>query len=70
MCVTGVPYIPRKMMSMSSPRLEISNDGDKWTIRTISMIRTIELIFMLGEEYEEHMPAGVTLKVFVYSLYF
>lgn len=51
------------MMIMSSPRLEISNDGDKWTIRTISMIRTAEITFTLGEEYEEHMPNGVTLKV-------
>ncbi|XP_017790990.1 PREDICTED: fatty acid-binding protein 12-like isoform X1 [Habropoda laboriosa] len=58
----GVPYIPRKMMCMSSPRLEILNDSDKWTIRTISMIRTVEVTFTLGEEYEEHMPAGVTLK--------
>ena len=58
----GVPYIPRKMMSMSHPQLQISNDGDKWTIRTISMIRTVELTFTLGEEYEEYMAAGVTLK--------
>ncbi|XP_012138901.1 fatty acid-binding protein isoform X2 [Megachile rotundata] len=58
----GVPYIARKMMSMTSPRLEISNDGDKWTIRTISMIRTVEIVFTPGEEYEEHMPSGVTLK--------
>ncbi|XP_031843562.1 fatty acid-binding protein isoform X3 [Nomia melanderi] len=58
----GVPYIPRKMMCMSSPQLEILNEGDKWTIRTISMIRTNELTFTLGEEYEEHMPGGVTLK--------
>lgn len=58
----GVPYIPRKMMCMTSPRLEILNDDDKWTLRTISMIRTTEVTFSLGEEYEEHMPAGVTLK--------
>ena len=58
----GVPYIPRKMMSMSHPQLQITNDGDKWTIRTISMLRTVELTFTLGEEYEEYMPAGVTLK--------
>ena len=49
-------------MSMSHPQLQISNDGDKWTIRTISMIRTVELTFTLGEEYEEYMAAGVTLK--------
>ncbi|XP_006610492.1 sodium/calcium exchanger regulatory protein 1-like [Apis laboriosa] len=58
----GVPYIPRKLMCMSSPRLEISNDDDKWTIRTITMIRMAEVTFTLGEEYEEYMPTGVILK--------
>lgn len=58
----GVPYIPRKLMCMSSPQLEISNNDDKWTIRTITMIRMAEVTFTLGEEYEEHMPAGVILK--------
>jgi len=59
----GVPYIPRKMMSMTSPRLEIlKSEDDKWTIRTITMMRTIELTFKIGEEFEETMPAGVTLK--------
>ncbi|XP_050586324.1 sodium/calcium exchanger regulatory protein 1-like isoform X2 [Bombus affinis] len=58
----GVPYIPRKIISMSSPRLEISNDCDKWTIRTISMIRTTEITFTLGEEYEECMPTGIIMK--------
>lgn len=66
----GVPFIPRKMMCMSNPRLEISNDGDKWTIRTITMIRTAEATFTLNEEYEEHMPAGVVLKVLLFLYYF
>ncbi|XP_015603131.2 fatty acid-binding protein homolog 5 [Cephus cinctus] len=58
----GVPYIARKMMSASSPRLEIKQDGDKWIIRTISMIRTVESIFTLNTEYEESMPSGEILK--------
>ncbi|XP_076755915.1 fatty acid-binding protein-like isoform X2 [Xylocopa sonorina] len=58
----GVPFIPRKMMCMTRPQLEILNVDDKWTIRTSSMLRTTELTFTLGEEYEEHMPSGVTLK--------
>ncbi|CAL7947096.1 unnamed protein product [Xylocopa violacea] len=58
----GVPFIPRKVMCMSSPQLEISNVDDKWTIRTGTMLRTVELTFTLGEEYEEHMPSGVILK--------
>ncbi|KAK2576255.1 hypothetical protein KPH14_005621 [Odynerus spinipes] len=58
----GVPYIARKMMGLSSPRLEILNEGEKWTIRTVSMMRTLETTFVLGEEYEETMPSGETLK--------
>ncbi|XP_044731676.1 sodium/calcium exchanger regulatory protein 1-like [Chrysoperla carnea] len=60
----GVPYLPRKMMLMSSPTLEISysSNDKKWTIKTCTLIRTVELNFTEGEEYEEHMPSGVTLK--------
>ncbi|XP_046813976.1 fatty acid-binding protein, adipocyte-like [Vespa crabro] len=58
----GVPYIARKMMGLASPRLEISNEGEKWTIRTVSMMRTIVLTFVLGEEYDEGLPSGETLK--------
>lgn len=58
----GVPYIARKMMGISSPRIEILNEGEKWTIRTVSMMRTAEMKFVLGEEYEETLPSGETLK--------
>lgn len=53
------------MMSLSSPRLEIKkNEDDKWTIRTITIVRTVVLLFKMGEEFEESMPSGVILKVF------
>ncbi|KAL7293197.1 hypothetical protein TKK_0013342 [Trichogramma kaykai] len=59
----GVPYIARKMMGVTSPRLEIQkSDDDHWTIRTITMLRTIELVFRIGEEFEESMAGGITLK--------
>lgn len=52
-------------MAMTSPRLEIqkNDEEDKWTIRTITMMRTTELVFKIGEEFEEAMPSGVVLKV-------
>lgn len=63
---TGVPFIPRKMMMMTSPRLEISKSEDEtWTIKIITTIRTTELTFKIGEKFEESMPAGVTLKVII-----
>lgn len=51
-------------MAMTSPRLEIQKtEDDKWTIRTITMMRTVVLIFKMGEEFEEAMPSGIILKV-------
>ncbi|XP_026329781.1 fatty acid-binding protein, adipocyte-like [Hyposmocoma kahamanoa] len=57
----GVPYIPRKMMAMSSPLMEITLDGDMMTIKSSSLMRTLENTFKLGEEYEERMP-NATIK--------
>ncbi|XP_015510105.1 fatty acid-binding protein-like [Neodiprion pinetum] len=58
----GVPYIGRKMMAMSNPRLEIEQNGEKWTIRNVSAMRTNELTFTPGTEYEESMPSGDVVK--------
>lgn len=49
----------RKMMSMSSPLMEISIDGDTMTIKNSSLLRTVEHKFKLGEEYEEKMPNSI-----------
>ncbi|XP_034951785.1 fatty acid-binding protein, liver-like [Chelonus insularis] len=58
----GVPFLVRKMMSVSYPTLEISQDGDKFTLKTTTLIRTQVSEFTLGVEYEESMASGVTLK--------
>lgn len=52
----------RKMMSMSSPSMEIAVEGEEMTIKNISLMRTVENKFKFGEEYEEHMPNTI-LKV-------
>ncbi|KAF9802780.1 hypothetical protein SFRURICE_002948 [Spodoptera frugiperda] len=52
----GVPYMGRKMMAMSSPLMEISVDGDQMVIKNVSLMRTVENKFKLGEEYIENMP--------------
>lgn len=46
----------RKMMSMSSPLMEITLDGEQMTIKNSSLMRTVENKFKLGEEYVENMP--------------
>lgn len=53
----------RKMMAMSSPVMEITMDGENMTIKNLSLLRTVEVKFKLGEEYEEHMPS-TTIKVY------
>ncbi|XP_052757562.1 fatty acid-binding protein, adipocyte-like isoform X2 [Galleria mellonella] len=63
----GVPYIGRKMMSFSSPLMEITLDGDKMTIKNVSLFRTIEHSFKLNEEYEEHMPNTKIKGTYKYS---
>lgn len=51
-------------MQSTSPSMEITCDENgKWKITIASFFRTVVLDFTLGEEYEEHMPGGVIIKV-------
>ncbi|KAJ8722518.1 hypothetical protein PYW07_003698 [Mythimna separata] len=59
----GVPYMGRKMMSMSSPLMEITLDGEHMTIKNSSLMRTVENKFKLGEEYVENMPSAIIKSV-------
>ena len=59
---SGVPFMGRKMMAMSSPLMEITLNGEEMTIKNSSLLRTVEMKFKLGEEYEEKMP-NTTIKV-------
>ena len=61
---TGVPFMVRIMISKSNPDVEISRDGETWTIATKSLMRTAMKVFKLNEEFEEQMP-GATLKVYM-----
>nr|CAD7205106.1 unnamed protein product [Timema douglasi] len=58
----GVPYIARKMMVMSSPVLDVSQEGDKWSIKSSTLLRTVESLFVPNEPYEETLPSGDILK--------
>ncbi|KOB64805.1 Fatty acid-binding protein, partial [Operophtera brumata] len=55
----GVPFMGRKMMSLSSPLMEIIVEGDVVTIKNSSLLRVVEYKFKFGEEYEEKMPNTV-----------
>lgn len=56
---SGVPYIARKMMAASTPKMTIEKKDDEWSITMSTLIRTNTIKFKLGEKYEESMPGGV-----------
>lgn len=62
---TGIPWVARKMMTASSPTIEISKKDDKWTVKTTTLMTSSSNTFSLGEEYEETMMGGRTIKVSV-----
>ena len=59
----GIPWVPRKMMTASSPTIEISVVDGVWTIKTSTLMSNSSVTFKLGEEYIETMPGGRTIKV-------
>lgn len=58
----GIPWVPRKMMTASSPTIEISVVDGVWTIKTSTLMSNSSVTFKLGEEYIETMPGGRTIK--------
>lgn len=58
----GIPWVARKMMTTTSPTIEISQNGDSWTIKTSSLMSSSHSTFKLGEEYEETMMGGRSIK--------
>ena len=58
----GVSWLLRKAATVSTPVTEISEDQGEWTIRTSTTLKTIELKFMLGEEFDEVTADGRDVK--------
>ena len=54
----------RKMASASSPELDITQDGDKLSIRLHSMVVNRESVFTVGEDFDEVQQSGAVMKVF------
>ncbi|XP_078504584.1 fatty acid-binding protein, brain-like [Lissotriton helveticus] len=51
--VLGVPFATRQVGNMTKPSQIISKIGDKVKIRTESTFKITEIIFRLGEEFNE-----------------
>merc|ERR1739838_863769 len=53
-----VNFLLRKAATVSTPVCEITEDGGVWTIKTSTTLKTMELKFKLGEDFDETTPDG------------
>uniref|UniRef100_A0AAQ4Q5Q1 Cellular retinoic acid-binding protein 1 n=1 Tax=Gasterosteus aculeatus aculeatus TaxID=481459 RepID=A0AAQ4Q5Q1_GASAC len=49
----GVGFATRQVGNVTKPTVEISQDGDKVVIKTLSTFRNTEISSKLGEEFDE-----------------
>merc|ERR1712215_456648 len=56
--ILDVNFLLRKAATASTPVMDITEDGGVWTIKTSTTLKTMELKFKLGEEFEETTPDG------------
>ena len=59
----GVSWLIRKAAKVSTPVTEISEAGGEWTIRTSTTLKTVELKFKLGEEFDDVTADGRDVRV-------
>merc|ERR1711971_862223 len=53
-----VNFLLRKAATVSTPQMDVTEEGGTWTIKTSTTLKTMELKFKLGEEFDETTPDG------------
>merc|ERR1712117_148254 len=53
-----VNFLLRKAATVSTPVMEVSEEGGVWTIKTSTTLKSMELKFKLGEPFDETTPDG------------
>merc|ERR1712123_69926 len=56
--VLDVNFLLRKAATVSTPVMEVSEEGGVWTIKSSTSLKSMELKFKLGEEFEETTADG------------
>merc|ERR1712189_103119 len=54
----GVGMILKKAATATTPVMTVTEEGGQWTIKTSTMLKSMELKFKLGEEFDEKTPDG------------
>ena len=66
----GVGFATRMMAKGLKPRLVISENGAKWAIRSESALKTTNLEFTPGQQFDETTPDGREVTVNQHLLLF
>ena len=64
----GVPEEQRKFLVATKPEIEVTVDGNQYTVVNKVGEKTINVSFKLGEEYEADRGDGETGKVVICSI--
>merc|ERR1712001_669171 len=51
-----VNFLLRKAATASTPVMEVTESGGEWSIKTSTMMKSMELKFKIGEAFEETTP--------------
>lgn len=57
--------LKRTLANKATPTLDVSIDGDKYTIKSLSTIKNTEITFTLGQEFEETRADDKVVKTVV-----
>lgn len=58
----NVNFLLRKAATASTPVMEVTEEGGVWTMKTSTILKSMELKFELGKEFEESTPDGRQVK--------
>ena len=61
----GVNFLLRKAATVSTPVMEVSEMDGVWTIKTTTTLKSVELRFRIGEEFDEITPDGRDVRAIV-----
>merc|ERR1712223_565092 len=53
-----VNFLLRKAATASTPVMEVTEAGGEWTIKTSTVLKSMELKFKVGEKFDEPTPDG------------
>eukprot|EP00092_Neocalanus_flemingeri_P011701 GFUD01012617.1.p2 GENE.GFUD01012617.1~~GFUD01012617.1.p2 ORF type:complete len:138 (+),score=55.42 GFUD01012617.1:90-503(+) len=56
--VLDVNILLRKAATVSTPVMEVTEEGGSWNIKTSTTLKNMELKFKLGEPFDETTPDG------------